>query len=84
MTTVDKIWVATLTKNEDDAGTDVGALNLTIDINGEDVADIDFGFMSGSGPLSGGLGPDSGWLDDGQAAISGGRIPIRAAAAQSN
>jgi hypothetical protein len=72
MTTVDKIWVATLTKNEDDAGTDVGALNLTIDINGEDVADIDFGFMSGSGPLSGGLGPDSGWLDDGQAAISGG------------
>src|SRR4029077_20626061 len=61
MTTVDKIWVATLTKNEDAAGTDVGALNLTIDINGEDVADIDFGFMSGSGPLSGGLGPDSGW-----------------------
>ncbi|MGZ6983000.1 MAG: hypothetical protein ACXVH5_12605, partial [Ilumatobacteraceae bacterium] len=72
MAAVEKLWVATLTKNEDDAGTGVGALNLTIDINGEDVADIDFGFMTGSGPLSDGLGPDTGWLDQGQAAISGG------------
>ena len=72
MTAIEKIWLATLTKNEDDAGTDVGALNLTIDIDGEDVADIDFGFLSGSGPLSGGLGPDHGWLEHGQAAISGG------------
>ncbi|HET9716136.1 MAG TPA: hypothetical protein VFP60_08125 [Pseudolabrys sp.] len=72
MPTIEKIWLATLTKNEDDAGTDVGVLNLTIDIDGQDLADIDFGFMNGSGPLSGGLGPDSGWLEQGQAAISGG------------
>jgi hypothetical protein len=69
MATIEKLWLATLTKNEDDAGTDAGALNLTIDIDGEDLADIDFGFLNGSG---GGLGPDSGWLDQGQAAISGG------------
>jgi hypothetical protein len=72
MALIEKLWLATLTKDEDDAGTDAGALNLTIDINGEDVADTDFGFLHGSGPLSGGLGPDSGWLDRGQAAISGG------------
>jgi hypothetical protein len=72
MAIVEKLWLATLTRNQDDAGTDAGALNLTIDINGEDVADIDFGFMNGSGPLSGGLGPNSGWLDQGQAAIAGG------------
>src|SRR5262245_33806863 len=67
MAMIEKIWLATLTKNEDDAGTDVGALNLTINIDGEDMADIDFGFMN-----PGRAGPDSGWLDQGQAAISGG------------
>ena len=72
MSTIDKLWLATLTKNEDDAGTGAGVLNVTINIDGDDVEDIDFGFMSGSGPLSGGLGPDRGWLDQGQAAISGG------------
>jgi hypothetical protein len=43
MATIEKLWLATLTKNEDDAGTDAGALNLTIDIDGEDLADIYFG-----------------------------------------
>ena len=71
MAMIDKLWLATLTKNEDDAGTGENKLNLTIDIDGEDVLDKDFAFLTGSG-LSGGLGPDSGWLDDGQAAISGG------------
>jgi hypothetical protein len=72
MATIDKLWLATLTKNEDDAGTGAGSLNLTINIDGADLADIDFGFLSGSGPFSSGLGPDSAWLDQGQAAISGG------------
>jgi hypothetical protein len=72
MATVDKLWLATLTKNQGNAGTDAKVLNLTIDIDGADVADIDFEFMRGSGIFSGGLGPDSGWLERGQAAISGG------------
>jgi hypothetical protein len=69
MAMIDKLWLVTLTKNEDNAGTDTGGLNLTINIDGEDVVDHQFGFMGGSG---GHLGPDSGWLSDGQAAISGG------------
>jgi hypothetical protein len=68
---VDELWLATLTKNQDDAGTDAGKLNLIVNINGDDVFDKDFEFMSGSGWLSGGLGPDSGWLDQGQAALTG-------------
>jgi hypothetical protein len=72
MPMIDKLWLATLTKSEDDAGTDVDTLNLTININGEDVADMDFTFLSGSGWFSGGLGPDSDWLGEGQAALSGG------------
>jgi len=81
MATVDKIFLATLTKNEDDSGIDAGPVNLIINIEGEDVADINFGFMKGSGWLSEGLGPDSGWLDEGQAAILEGSLlnPIESA-----
>jgi len=70
MATVDRLFLATLTKNEDDAGTDAGKLNLTVNVNGEDLVDSDFGFLNGSGILSSGLGPDDGWLSDGQAALS--------------
>jgi hypothetical protein len=70
MATVDELWLATLTKNEDDAGTDAGRLNVTIDVDGEDVPDMDFEFMEGSG-FSSGLGPGSAWLGDGQAALTG-------------
>jgi hypothetical protein len=69
---IDKLWLATLTKGEDDAGTSANKLNLTINIYGQDVADMNFAFLRGSGPLSGGLGPDSDWLGQNQAAISGG------------
>jgi hypothetical protein len=72
MATIDRLWLATLTKNEEDAGTDAGGLALTINVDGEDLVDIDFGFMNGSGWLSSGLGPDSPWLEEGQAALSGG------------
>jgi hypothetical protein len=71
MATVDKLFLATLTKNTDDAGTDSGKLNVTINIDGSDIADIDFGFLSSSGFLSS-IGPDSDQLGEGQAAISGG------------
>lgn len=71
MAEIDRIWLATLTRNDDDdAGTDAGALNLTINVDGEDIFDHDFHFMKGSGFLSDGLGPDSSWLDKGQAALT--------------
>jgi hypothetical protein len=66
----DRVFLATLTRTTDDAGTDAGRLNVTINVQGEDQLDRDFGFLTGSGLLSSGLGPDSGWLDDGQAALS--------------
>lgn len=70
MALIDKIWLATLTKNEDDAGSPKAKLNLTINVYGEDVLDSnDFIFLPGSGPLSGGLGPDEDWLGKGQAAL---------------
>jgi hypothetical protein len=67
---IDRIWLATLTKDIDDAGTDAGILNLVVNIDGEDVLDKDLVFMRGTGPLSSGLGPDEGWLDDGQVGLS--------------
>ena len=70
---IDKLWLATLTRNDDDAGTPELTLNVTINIDGRDVLDWDFGFLGGSGVLSGGLGPESGWLERGQAAIAGGK-----------
>ena len=71
MAVVDKLFLVTLTKNKDDAGTDAGRLNLTINVDGEDVADMDLGFMSSEGWLSN-IGPGSAWLSEGQAAVSGG------------
>jgi len=70
MAMITKLWLATETKKEDDADTDANPLNLTINVDGEDLLDANFGFMSGSGPLSGGLGPDSAWLDQGQVGLS--------------
>jgi hypothetical protein len=70
MAVIERIWLATLTKNIDDAGTDAGKLNVTINVDGEDVLDTDFGFMNDDGPLAGGLGPDTSWLGDRQAGIS--------------
>jgi hypothetical protein len=67
MAIIDKLWLATLTKDKKDAGTDANRLNLTVNVDGDDLLDIDFGFMRASG---GNLGPDSGWLDRAQAAIS--------------
>jgi len=75
MAAVDRIWLATLTKNEDDAGTDTNRLNLTINIDGEDIVDMDFRFLRAPGWLSGGLGPDSDWLGRGQAALSFSDLP---------
>src|SRR5262249_15303573 len=71
---VDKLWLATLTKDEDNAGTDAGRLTLTVNFDGEDVVDTEADFMEGSGWLSGGLGPDHAWLSDGEGALTD--VPI--------
>ncbi len=70
MVAINKLWLATLTKNKDDAETDTSRLNLTVNIDGRDAVDRDFGFLAGSGWLSGGFGPDKGWLGRGATAIS--------------
>jgi hypothetical protein len=70
MATIDKLWLVTLTRNKDNAETDAGSLNVTINIDGNDVNDMQFGFSSSSGWFSD-IGPDDAWLDEGQAAISG-------------
>lgn len=70
MAHVDKLWLAALTKKKHDAGTDTGKLNLTVNIAGADVLDRDFKFLAGTGHLASGLGPESAWLGEGQAAIS--------------
>src|SRR5262245_35778839 len=67
MAIIDKLWLATRTRDKDDAGTDAKLLNLTVNVDGEDLLDIHFPFMRASG---GNLGPDSGWLGRAQAAIS--------------
>jgi len=59
---LDDLWLAALTKNEDDAGTPE-RLNLTINIDGSDVFDRDFSL----GPISSqGYQQD---LDDGEAGL---------------
>ena len=67
MAIIDKLWLATLTKDIKDAGTGAGRLNLTANIDGADILDFDFTFMKASG---GNIGPESGWLDRAQASIS--------------
>jgi hypothetical protein len=67
MAMIDKLWLATLTKDKKDAGTDANRLNLTVNVDGEDLLDMDFTFMRASG---GNLGPDKGWLSRAQASIS--------------
>src|SRR6185369_1382263 len=69
---IDELWLATLTKNEDDAGTDADRLNVTVNIDGDDIVDADFDFLTTDGALSGGFGPDDeNWLGQGQGALSG-------------
>ena len=69
---IDELWLATLTKDESDAGTDADRLNVTINIDGTDVFDTDFDFLTTDGPLRGGFGPDDeNWLGQAQGALSG-------------
>ena len=67
MAIIDKLWLATRTRDKEDAGTNAKRLNLTVNVDGEDLLDTHFPFMRASG---GNLGPDSGWLSRAQAAIS--------------
>ena len=55
MALIDRLWLATSTRNEDNSGTGARKLNLTVNIDGEDVLDKDFRF-SGTG---GGRSADS-------------------------
>lgn len=62
MAMVDTLWLATLTRREQNADTDAERFNLTVNIDGEDVADTHFYFGS---------------LDRGRAGLSGGPKGIR-------
>ncbi len=42
MSTIDVLWLAHLNRNSEDAGSD-STINLTINVDGEDVLDRDFG-----------------------------------------
>ena len=48
MSTIDVLWLAFLNRNTDDAGSD-STINLTINVDGEDVLDRDFGSNVGDG-----------------------------------
>lgn len=48
MSTIDVLWLAHLNRNIEDAGSD-STINLTIDIDGEDVHDHDYGSNVGDG-----------------------------------
>jgi hypothetical protein len=55
MAMIDRLWLATLTKNQNDAGTDENMLNLTINVDGEDLVNtyLDTGaFRAGQANLS--------------------------------
>ena len=57
MAMVNTLWLATLTKDQRDAGTDTQRLNLTVNIDGEDLVDTHFYFSDlerGRAELSGG------------------------------
>ena len=69
---IDELWLATLTKDQDDAGADASSLNVTINLDGTDVLDTDFPFLTTDGPLASGFGPDDeNWLGRAQGALSG-------------
>jgi hypothetical protein len=48
MSTIDVLWLAHLNRNTGDAGSD-GTINLTINVDGEDVLDHDYGSNVGDG-----------------------------------
>ena len=48
MSTIDTLWLAHLNRNTEDAGSD-STINLTINVDGEDVLDRDFGSDVGDG-----------------------------------
>ena len=48
MSTIDVLWLAHLNRNTEDAGSD-STINLTINVDGEDVLDRDFGSNVGDG-----------------------------------
>ena len=48
MSTIDILWLADLNRNAEDAGSD-STINLTINVDGEDVLDSDFGSNVGDG-----------------------------------
>jgi hypothetical protein len=57
MAMVDILWLATRTRRDQNADTDAERLNLTVNVNGEDIADTHFYFPSlgrGEAGLSGG------------------------------
>jgi hypothetical protein len=60
MSTIDVLWLAHLNRNNDDAGSD-STINVTINVDGEDVLDRDFGSNVGDGEayLNGGAQLDT-------------------------
>src|SRR2546430_5176621 len=48
MSTIDTLWLAHLNRNTEDAGSD-STINLTINVDGEDVLDHDYGSNVGDG-----------------------------------
>ena len=48
MSTIDVLWLAHLNRNTDNAGSD-STINLTINVDGEDVLDNDYGSNVGDG-----------------------------------
>ena len=58
MSLLKELWLATLTRNVDDAGSDAGALNLVVNVDGDDVVNEDLPFVNPDGILAGGFGMD--------------------------
>lgn len=72
MAIIEELWIATLTKTDEDAGTETEHLTVTVNVGGIDVVDQEISFLATDGWLRSGFGPDDvGWLEEGQAAISG-------------
>lgn len=67
MPLIDRIWLATLTRNKSNAGSDTSGLNLIVNSDGVDIFDGTLPFLRESG---GNLGPDTGLLARAQAGLS--------------